>query len=292
VSGRIPFLLQREWLGSLATSTVAAGEAAYSLFIDANRELLVCGYENFPGMLGLPGGPGAGHGVRTVLVPTPVPAMAGIPVRQVVAGSRSTNLALSEAGRVYMWGDDASGRLPSDAEDRLVPTLIEELCDHRVRQVAVGSLHCATVTEEGAIFMWPTAQGEQEWLLMSEDEDVPRLGLLHGITTGNLWPPQGVTALGKERVGSVAVGSSITLVTTESGAVYSFGDGHLGCLGHGDKEDQIHPKRIEALQGVYVTTVAVHGALRSLTFTACGCVYRCGLCERSSNAERHLDLLP
>lgn len=41
-----------------------------------------------------------------------------------------------------------------------------------------------------------------------------------------------------------------------SGAVFSFGCGEGGCLGHGDMKDQILPKRIEALGGVYVATVA------------------------------------
>jgi hypothetical protein len=195
-SGWVLFLLQREWRDCLAMSTVAAAGAPHSLFIDANRALLTCGFEDMPGALGLPRDQGAGDGARTVLAPTLVPSMAGSPIRHVVAGY-DTSLAVSEAGRVYMWGPALSGRLESDAEDRVVPTLIEELCDHRVRQVAAGYHHCAAVTEEGALFMWWNARGEDEWMEMEEEEE-PQLGLLHGAPIGNLWPPQCVTALGKE----------------------------------------------------------------------------------------------
>lgn len=40
---------------------------------------------------------------------------------------------------------------------------------------------------------------------------------------------------GEGGVVSVAIGRDFTLVATEAGAVYSFGSGSYGCLGHGDR---------------------------------------------------------
>jgi hypothetical protein len=102
VSGWVPALLQREWRDSLQLGTVAAGSISHSLFIDAKGALLACGFEREPGTLGLPRNQDEDAQFRTVLVATAVPSMAGIRIRQVWAG-HYCNLALSEAGRVYMW---------------------------------------------------------------------------------------------------------------------------------------------------------------------------------------------
>jgi hypothetical protein len=202
LSGWVPALLQREWRDSLEVGTVAAGLRPNSLFIDASGALLVCGLEDELGVLGLPREQGdnedGDHQFRTVLVPTPVSSMAGVRIRQVAAGYYCS-LAVSEAGQVYMWGGPHCGRLASDAEDRLVPTLIEELSHHRVRQVAIAVEICAAVTEEGLLFTWAT--GAQ--FHVQAEKRQPLLGLgLHGATIGSSRPPQCVTALKDEGVAS------------------------------------------------------------------------------------------
>jgi hypothetical protein len=266
-SGWVPALLQREWRESLVLGTVAAGASPHSLFLDANGALLVCGFEQWTGVLGLPSNQDGEAQFRTMMVPILVPSMAGIRIQQVVAGSHCS-LAVSEAGRVYMWGQAQYGRLASDERNRLVPTLIHELSHHRVRQVAMSSPIFAAVTEEGLLFTWatvaPVHEAQQGWAALG-------LGLA-GAAIGNPWPPQCVTALKDERVASVAIEMTFTLVTTEAGAVYSFGVGMTGSLGHGNRENQVLPKRIEALDGYHVATVAA-GDYQSLALTACGRVF-------------------
>jgi alpha-tubulin suppressor-like RCC1 family protein len=95
---------------------------------------------------------------------------------------------------------------------------------------------------------------------------------VEGTSTAHFWRPQRVTALSKERASSVAAGTNFTLVTTEAGAVFSFGEGKCGSLGHSDTETRILPKRVEALDGVYVASVAA-GGHHSLALTACGRVF-------------------
>jgi alpha-tubulin suppressor-like RCC1 family protein len=250
VSGWVPALLQRDWRDSLETGTVAAGDSPHSLFVHANGALMVYSLEGEAGTLGLPKDQDgrededADDDFRTVLVPTPVRSMAGIRIRQVVAGFKCS-LALTEAGQVYMWGEGGCGRLASNEEDRLVPTLIQELGQHRVRQLAVGHGVCAAVTEEGLLFTWATAGSEGPFDAYADTQQgPPQLGLGLEITsTAHFWPPQCVTALQGERVGSVAVGDDSTLVSTESGAVFSFGGEKNGGLGHGDDESQFLPSK-------------------------------------------------
>jgi alpha-tubulin suppressor-like RCC1 family protein len=293
MGGWVPALLQREWRDSLESSTVAAGDSPHSLFVDANGALLVCGFEDDLGTLGLPRDQDADNEdeddeFRTVLVPTPVPSMASIRIRQVVAGCYCS-LAVSEAGGVYIWGENSRGRLASDRQDRLVPTLIQELSHHRVREVAIEDNLCAAVTEEGLLITWATAS--ETFSEEDEEERMPQLGLgLEGTTIGVLWPPRCVTALQEKRVGSVAVGHCFTLVSTEAGAVFSFGDCSNGSLGHGDHETHSLPKRVEALDGVYVATVAT-GYRQSLALTACGRVFWWGA-RITSATESEFQLVP
>jgi alpha-tubulin suppressor-like RCC1 family protein len=187
---------------------VAAGQSRHSLFVDAKGALLVCGFERETGTLGLPREQ-VDHEddddcFRTELVPKPVPSMAGIRIRQVAAGSYCS-LALSEAGRVYMWGEGSFGRLAADKEDRLVPTLIQQLSHHRMRPVSMSHLVCAAVTEDGLIFTWATVVPIHDEF----EERQPMLWLgFDGVTFGDPWPPQCVTALEGERIGSIAVGDA------------------------------------------------------------------------------------
>ena len=57
--------------------------------------------------------------------------------------------------------------------------------------------------------------------------------------------PARIKDLGEARVDLLAAGSAHTMLTTECGALYTFGSGAQGQLGHGDLQEQLLPKRVE-----------------------------------------------
>ncbi len=83
------------------------------------------------------------------------------------------------------------------------------------------------------------------------------------------------TVVDTARIERVSVGYHHILALTDTGEVLSFGGGDCGQLGHGDEEDQLAPKMIEALRGVRVVAIAA-GGYHSMVLTDEGTVLSFG----------------
>jgi alpha-tubulin suppressor-like RCC1 family protein len=197
-------------------------------------------------------------------------------------------LAVSEAGQLFAWGRQLQPPLPGSIAGRKwqapVPTIMEKLRNHRVCQVAAGRSHCAAVTEDGALFTWQTKRESSFNIDAVPSTPVSALG--YGGYVAEFGVPHRVFPLEGVRIASVAVGFKFTLAVTEAGAVYSFGEGD-GRHGHGKGDREVGvflPKRIEALDGIHVATVAA-GDLHALALTRCGRVYTWRAMDRHSIAH-------
>ena len=73
----------------------------------------------------------------------------------------------------------------------------------------------------------------------------------------------------------LSAGLHHTLLLTQSGGALSFGKGSNGALGHGDRQDVVEPKRVDALTGKRVLSVSA-GSMHSAFVTHCGELYTCG----------------
>jgi alpha-tubulin suppressor-like RCC1 family protein len=151
---------------------------------------------------------------------------------------------------IYTWGAGYHGQLGSKfvrgkKKYATVPRNIE--IDVPVRQIACGGLHTAAVTDNGQVYTWGDARGNQ-------------LGYQpHGFT--NQSTPFLVESLQLQFVVQVALGQSHSLALTDRGQIFSWGMSKFGQCGHGERQTVKTPKVIASFSPV--------GAVRCIDI-ACG----------------------
>jgi len=128
--------------------------------------------------------------------------------------------------------------------------------------VSAGDLHSLAITADGAAWSWGHGAAG-------------RLG--HGDQQHQLLPKK-VEAFAGQRVAAVSAGGVHSIAITADGAVWSWGDGYQGKLGHGDQQNQLLPKKVEAFAGQRVVTLSA-GEDHSLALAADGAVFTWGLVE-------------
>jgi len=269
----VPYLLKREFYDALRREApLAVGGERHSIFVDMEGRLhLACRRDAIKA--GKVGEPLMGHvegydwesaaGPSTMFVPpTLVPSMQDKRIVS-VATSDDHCLALSAEGEVYSWGDGSEGGLGhADGSARVGPSRIETLA--RVEVITVGCRSTnAAVDDRGRLFTWGRATG---------------LGYELNPETEIQLTPKWVDALSEDRVVGVARASSLTLVVTDAGAVFSCGKCSSGTLGHGSfRWTEVLPRRIEALEKTGRRFFAVAAGLsHGLALTEEGQVYGWG----------------
>ncbi|XP_078218872.1 X-linked retinitis pigmentosa GTPase regulator isoform X7 [Callithrix jacchus] len=136
-------------------------------------------------------------------------------IKQLSAGS-NTSAALTEDGRLFMWGDNSEGQIG-------LPNILNACVPHQVTigkpvsWISCGYYHSAFVTTDGELYIF----GESE---------NGKLGLPNELLS-NHRIPQLVPEI-PEKVIQVACGGEHSVVLTED-AVYTFGLGQFGQLGLG-----------------------------------------------------------
>jgi len=229
---------------------------SHSVFIDGEGRLSSCGWAGGlrPGLLG------HGEGVTRLDTPTRLSSTLGGERAVSVSAGVGHTLALTADGAVWSWGDGNYGQLGhGDRQNQLLPKKVEAFAGQHVVAVSAGDSHSLAITADGAVWSW--CQGA--WGQLGHGDKQPQ------------WLPKKIEAFAGQRVVAVSAGAQHSLALTADGAVWSWGWGGDGVLGHGDREDQLLPKRVEAFAGRRV--VAVSAADRhSLALAADGAVWSWG----------------
>lgn len=163
----------------------------------------------------------------------------------------------------FSFGDNGGGQLGPHASDDNAANAalgITELPSD-IAGAAAGDTHTLVLTASGAVYAFGSG-------------DRGQLGLGSGTLVAA--SPTKLTALTDEVVTAVAAGPRHSLLLTASGAVYTFGYGAFGELGHGDEQSRSLPTRVEGLAGKRVASIAA-GDNFSLALTVQHEVYFFGL---------------
>uniref|UniRef100_A0AAV1T328 RCC1-like domain-containing protein n=1 Tax=Peronospora matthiolae TaxID=2874970 RepID=A0AAV1T328_9STRA len=220
------------------------------------------------GQLGLPKESDALHESLPVKCSLPE-SEDGEHVVQVSCGGTHT-AALTNLGRVFVWGRGDSGQLGigsawlNDADDDGLmgvsrPHLLDGFNREKVTQVTCGAFYSAALTEQGHVYIW----GKEDY------------GMLGIGQTSDQQTPKRVEFFDNIPALQVSCGGWHTVVVAKSGDCYAFGRGEYGRLGLGDAKSRLQPHLVKALQGTKVIQAACGGS-HTLFVTSDGNIYVAG----------------
>ena len=236
---------------------VSAG-GYHSLAVTEAGRLFSCGFGD-SGQLGMGrAGAGAAQGAMARVT------LGGLGQEEVVdaAAGGFHSLVLTSKGRVWSFGFGRCGQLGlGDREDVDTPTelaagLLEDKGEGgtAIATISAGHWHSLLTTEGGALLAFGCS-------------DHGRLGVAPKKPDRTV--PTHVTALQPHFIVGAAAGGEHSLAVTRSGAVFSWGRGRYGQLGHGDMTTHETPTEVAGAAEKRVTNVSA-GFHHSLLLTESG----------------------
>ncbi|XP_035520693.1 probable E3 ubiquitin-protein ligase HERC3 [Morone saxatilis] len=190
--------------------------------------------------------------------------LCNIAVSQVACGSQHT-VALTKDGQVYTWGQDSRGQLGLGKRKAGAnsPQHLRSLSAIPLVQIAAGGEQSFALSVSGGVFGWGR-------------NDCGQLGL--GDTTDRHIPTS-VHCLNMKKSVHISCGKDHTAILTKEGAVFTFGSGKCGQLGHNSSRDELRPRLVAELWGAKVNKVAC-GRHHTLVLTNSKRIYSFGCGEQ------------
>lgn len=155
--------------------------------------------------------------------------MAQYVVKKIACGDFHT-LALIDDGTIFSWGGtlwDKTGH-KSGGISRM-----QKLVGQHIVDIACGDFHSVALNSIGQIYSWGGG---------SQNKNKGQLGHLNKKDVPH---PEEIKFFKDRKVVKIACGHYHTMVITESGELYAFGEGRMGQLGTGGKQDCSTPKKVK-----------------------------------------------
>ncbi|KAF7654590.1 hypothetical protein LDENG_00067360 [Lucifuga dentata] len=199
----------------------------------------------------------------TPYTPRPLDVLCNISVTQVACGSQHS-VALTKDGQVYTWGRDSIGQLGLGKRKHGAASSqhLRALSAIPVVHIAAGGDQSFALSVSGNVFGWGRNNCGQ--LGMGDTTDRPT--------------PTPVHSLNMKETIYISCGKDHTAILTKGGAVYTFGSGQYGQLGHNSFRDELCPQLVAELWGAKVIKIAC-GRHHTLVLTDSKKVYSFGCGE-------------
>ncbi|XP_046822526.1 secretion-regulating guanine nucleotide exchange factor isoform X2 [Vespa crabro] len=192
------------------------GGAGHSLILDKNGHVYSCGWNN-KGQLGQPEKEDKLNFER----------VRGVLENEIIidiACGWDSSAALTNQGKLYMWGSNGFGQLGIDPfELRHSYEPIETIPCENIEQIAMGLRHTAVITQDHRILVCGAANKGQLGLKNDFSDDIEKK------SKHNYYPFTYVPELKNSM--SVSCGQHHTVVVTDKAEVYVFGANNYGQLG-------------------------------------------------------------
>lgn len=242
----------------------------HGCYVNTLGQLYIWGYNKAHGVLGMHGQPDA------ISIPTHIPNE--VTFSSVSCGFNYT-IALSVDGLLYSWGSGRHGVLGhGDYNDRISPTLIPHLSS--IIKLHCGYCHVAAISTVSKVYTW--GKGSDGALGHGRDKS-DKLSPCLIVATSDDWTAIDVSCSQGEH-------HSHTLMATDKGEVYSWGDGYKSKLGHGDDTSKDVPTRIDPVhfKGYPIAQVSC-GGIHSVALSTDTAVFTwgCGSDGRLGHPEAH-----
>ncbi|KAF0709382.1 Aste57867_5972 [Aphanomyces stellatus] len=195
-------------------------------------------------------------------------------------------LACDRHGHVYAWGTNASGQLgiAMDVPVATDPTPVTQLRGMYISTVACGEAHSIALTASGQVYTWGSNRFDQlgRQQDVGESSAVPTLVVQDwgGRTLANeRRPDKSLLGMDPSEPGMalrIAAGTHHSLVISRDGALFAWGCGHHGQLGHGSTMDVSVPTQVMTL-ATFVAVDIGAGATYSCVLLKTGHVLSSGV---------------
>ncbi len=242
----------------------------HALALSSSGEVYVWGSNEY-GQLGM-------EGNSAVLVPTKLESLSGQRIVSVAAG-KQFSLALSENGKVYAWGNNASLQLGVDSAtvgaQCAQPQEVVALNSVFVIDIVADFSSAAAIASDGSVWLW----GKNDSFQLGVDSSQTLL-------------PQRLTKsnLPSSRTSAVAIGEKFITMLFANGTVASLGYNRYGQFANGlSAESGSAVLKFATLGETEPLSVAV-SANQTVVMDADGTLYTAGACLGSSEELSQLTL--